>query len=65
MAVGFAHGTGRAFALLRDPQAALKSDYAQSMLGSMYFRVADGHALLVISGVAVIMCVALLEPGRV
>ena len=64
-AVGFAHGTGRAFALLRDARAAPRSDYAQSVLRSMYFRVADGHALLVISGVAVIMCLALLEPGRV
>jgi hypothetical protein len=64
-AVGFAHGTGRALALLRDARAAQMADYAQSVLRSMYFRMADGYALLAISGVAAIMCVVMLESGRI
>jgi hypothetical protein len=55
-AIGLGHGTGRALALLRDAGTAGTADYAQAVLRSMYFRVADGYALLVISGVAVITC---------
>lgn len=57
-AIGFGHGSGRAMALLRDARTASTADYMQSVLRSMYFRVADGYALLVISGIAVIMCVS-------
>ena len=63
VAVGFAHGIGRACALLRDARTVATADYSQSVLRSMYFRVADGYALLFISGVAAILCVALFTRG--
>jgi hypothetical protein len=55
-AVGSAHGTGRAFGLLRDVRDADVTSYLQSTLRSMYWRRADGFALLVAAGVAAMTC---------
>lgn len=59
-AVGCAHGTGRAVALLRDVRTVAAADYAQSVIRSMYSRVVDGYALLVIAGAAGVMCASVL-----
>src|SRR5262249_34846012 len=54
-AIGLAHGTGRALALLRDarPGASAGADPMRLVLTSMYWRTFDGYALLVIAGAAV------------
>jgi hypothetical protein len=48
-AVGAAHSTGRALGLLRDVRSAEAFDYFQSALRSVYWRVADGFALLAVA----------------
>jgi hypothetical protein len=53
-AIGFAHGTGRALALLRDARATDASGYLASVLRSMYWRTVDGIALLALGGMAVL-----------
>lgn len=55
-AVGVAHGTGRALALLRDAREATASDHLRLVLKSMQWRAVDGYALLVVSGVAAAAC---------
>jgi len=55
-AVGVAHGTGRALALLRDARDAATADHLRMVLKSLYWRTFDGFALLVVSGTAVIVC---------
>jgi hypothetical protein len=52
-AIGLAHGSGRALALLRDARATDASRYLESVLRSMYWRTFDGLALLVLGGLAV------------
>jgi hypothetical protein len=52
-AIGFAHGAGRALAVLRDARAADASGYLASVLRSMYWRRFDGIALLALGGLAV------------
>jgi hypothetical protein len=52
-AIGFAHGTGRALALLRDARATDASGYLASVLRSMYWRTVDGIALLALGALAV------------
>lgn len=52
-AIGFAHGTGRALALLRDARGADPDDYLKSVLRSMHWRTFDGVALLGLGGLAV------------
>ncbi len=56
-AIGAAHGTGRALALLRDASGIGNSDYFRSVLRSMHWRRFDGLAILVIGGLAMIACV--------
>lgn len=51
-AIGAAHSTGRALGLLRDVENAGVNSYLQSTLRSMYWRMADGFALLVAAGAA-------------
>jgi hypothetical protein len=57
VAIGTAHGTGRAAALLRSVRVTGQASYLRSMSRSMYWRAFDGYALLVMSGVAVIQCI--------
>jgi hypothetical protein len=52
-AIGLAHGTGRALALLRDARRGPAADPMRLVLTSMYWRTFDGFALLVIAGVAI------------
>jgi hypothetical protein len=54
-AIGFAHGSGRALSLLRDARHIAVSDYLQNVLKSIYWRVFDGYALLIICGAALIV----------
>lgn len=53
-AMGIAHGTGRALAMLRDTRRIDGTEYLQSILRSMYWRTLDGVVLLLIGGIAVI-----------
>jgi hypothetical protein len=50
--IGAAHSTGRALGLLRDVQRVDVNSYLQSALMSMYWRKADGFALLAAGGAA-------------
>lgn len=50
--LGFLHGLGRALALLRDVHNVSTFDYMESVKRSMYWRTADGAALLVAAGLA-------------
>ena len=50
--IGAAHSTGRALGLLRDARDADVNSYLQSTLRSMYWRMADGFALLAAAGAA-------------
>ena len=50
--IGAAHSTGPASGLLRDVKDADVSSYLQSTLRSMYWRMADGFALLAAAGAA-------------
>jgi hypothetical protein len=56
--IGLAHGTGRGLALLRDARTAATADPMRLVLTSMYWRRADGWALLAIAGVAAWACAA-------
>jgi hypothetical protein len=51
-AIGMAHGTGRALALLRDAGPSAGADPMATLLTSMRWRVLDGVVLLVIAGAA-------------
>lgn len=51
-AIGAAHSTGRALGLLRAVKDVDVNSYLQSTLRSMYWRVADGFALLAVAGAA-------------
>jgi len=51
-AIGTAHSTGRALGLLRDVRDVDVNSYLQSALRSMYWRIVDGFALLVVAGAA-------------
>jgi hypothetical protein len=51
-AIGAAHSTGRAFGLLHGVKDVGVNSYLQSTLRSMYWRMADGFALLVVAGAA-------------
>jgi hypothetical protein len=55
-AIGLAHGTGRALALLRDARPQAGADPMRLVLTSMYWRTFDGFALLVIAGAAIAAC---------
>ena len=57
-AIGLAHGTGRALALLRDSRPQAQPDPMRLVLTSMYWRKSDGYALLVIAGAAAAACAA-------
>jgi hypothetical protein len=60
-AVGLAHGTGRALALLRDARPGRRAlDPMQIVLASMRWRALDGYVLLVIAGAAAAACARLL-----
>jgi hypothetical protein len=54
--IGLAHGTGRGLALLRDARPGAADDPMRLVLTSMYWRMFDGFALLVIAGAAVTAC---------
>jgi hypothetical protein len=51
-AIGAAHSTGRTLGLLHEVKDVDVNSYLQSTLKSMYWRVADGFALLVAAGAA-------------
>jgi hypothetical protein len=58
-AIGAVHGTGRAFALLRDAwdlRSGAPADHLGLVLKSMQWRTFDGFALLLLSGVALAVC---------
>jgi hypothetical protein len=55
-AIGAVHGTGRAVGLLRDVREADADSYLQTTLKSMYWRMVDGFALLVVAGAAAMTC---------
>jgi hypothetical protein len=55
-AIGAAHSTGRALGLLRDVQDVDVNSYLRSALRSMYWRTADGFALLAAAGAAAMTC---------
>jgi len=55
-AIGVAHGTGRAAALLRGLREADGGSYLRSMMRSMYWRAFDGYALLAVAGLSVTVC---------
>jgi hypothetical protein len=54
-AIGLAHGTGRALALLRGAGAGA-ADPMRLVLISMYWRTFDGFVLLVVAGAAIAAC---------
>ncbi len=58
--IGFAHGAGRALALLRDAGPSAGRDPMRMVLGSMRWRLVDGLILLVIAGAAGVACAAAL-----
>jgi hypothetical protein len=60
VAVGVAHAAGRAAGLLRDVRMIGTGDYMQAVVSTMRWRVVDGFALLVIGGLAVVMCARVL-----
>jgi len=53
--IGFAHGSGRALALVRDARATDAVGYLQSVLRSMYWRTFDGIMLLALGGMAAVI----------
>jgi len=55
-AIGAAHSTGRALGLLRAGPDVDVHSYLQSTLRSMYWRMADGLALLAAAGAAAMTC---------
>jgi hypothetical protein len=55
-AIGFAHSTGRATALLRGVRQGDEADYLNAVLKQMYWRLFDGFALLLVAGVAIMAC---------
>ncbi len=55
-AIGIAHATGRALALLRDVRLIEASDYMQAVLKAMYWRMFDGYGLLAIAGAVSVIC---------
>jgi hypothetical protein len=61
-AIGLAHGSGRALALLRDarPGRAAAADPMLLVLTSMRWRTLDGLFLLLIAGTAIAACARLL-----
>jgi hypothetical protein len=60
VAIGVAHAFGRAAGLLRDVAMIGTGNYMQAVVASMYWRVFDGYALLVIGGLAVVTCLRVL-----
>jgi len=61
-AIGLAHGTGRALALLRDARpGAAAADPMRLVLTSMYWRRLDGITLLVIAAAAAAACASRLS----
>lgn len=52
-AIGLAHGTGRAIALVRDARRAATADYLETTLKKMRWRMIDGLVLLLIAGVGI------------
>jgi hypothetical protein len=54
VAIGIAHAAGRAAGLLRDVRVIGTGDYMQLVVATMYWRVFDGYALLVIGGLALV-----------
>ncbi len=54
-AIGFAHGSGRALALVRDARVTDDVSYLQSVLRSMYWRTFDGIMLLALGGMAIVI----------
>jgi hypothetical protein len=52
-AIGLAHATGRASALVRDARLAATADYLETTLKKMRWRVIDGLVLLLIAGVGI------------
>jgi hypothetical protein len=52
-AIGIAHGTGRALALLRDTRRVSASDYLNTVMRAMRWRTFDALALLAIGAVVV------------
>lgn len=55
-AIGAAHGTGRALALLRAARTGPAGDPMRLLLRSAYWRALDGLVLLVVAGAAIVTC---------
>lgn len=60
-AIGLAHGTGRALALLRDARPGASADPMRLVLTSMHWRRFDGISLLVIAAAAAAACASRLS----
>lgn len=58
-AMGLAHGTGRAIALVRDARRAAAADYLQTTLKMMQWRMIDGLVLLLITGIGISVAIHL------
>jgi hypothetical protein len=54
VAIGVAHAAGRAAGLLRDVAMIGTCDYMQAVVATMYWRIFDGYALLVIGGLGLV-----------
>jgi hypothetical protein len=54
-AIGFAHGSGRALALVRDVRVTDPASYLESVLRSMYWRTFDGIMLLALGSMATVI----------
>ena len=52
--VGALHGAGRGLALLRDARGIEGADYLEAVVRSLYWRTADGLALLAIGAMALV-----------
>lgn len=52
-AIGLAHGTGRALALLRDARGINAADYLYSVMKAMHWRTVDGLVLLIAGSVTI------------
>jgi hypothetical protein len=55
--IGAMHGLGRSLALLRDVQGWGPADYKEATRRQTYWRRTDGQLLLIISGLAIFVCI--------
>jgi hypothetical protein len=55
---GALHGAGRGLALLRDARGIDRADFFDSVVRSMYWRIADGLTLLTIGAMAFVIALS-------